>query len=164
MNIHELQQLLRYCPETGHLYWVAKGKGKIKKAPAGTLLHSGYRGVLINGRRFQAHRIAWVLHHGVWPLEQIDHINGDKTDNRIDNLREATNAQNGKNLPKSRRNKSGVVGVSFDIANRKWRASIKVNHKQINLGRFTRFEDAVVARKEAEQKYFGEWARDENRR
>lgn len=159
MNISELKNLLRYCPDSGELHWISPGKGRIKKAAAGTTLHSGYIGVFVNGKRYQAHRLAWAIYYGNWPVDQIDHINGVKTDNRIVNLREATNAQNGKNLPISKRNKSGVVGVSFDAVNNKWRATIKVNFKQINLGRFKKFEEAVAARQKAENKYFGEWVR-----
>jgi hypothetical protein len=162
MNTEKLKSLLRYDPDTGNLYWIAKGKGKIKKKPAGTKLHSGYIGVLIEGRRYQAHRLAWALHTGSWPTDQIDHINGVKTDNRISNLREATNAQNGKNLSLSSVNTSGVAGVCFDKETNKWRAGIKVNHKQICLGRYKTFAEAVCARKLAEIKYFGEWVRKEH--
>jgi hypothetical protein len=106
-----------------------------------------------------AHRIAWLLYYGKWPKDQIDHINGDKSDNRIVNLREATNSQNGKNLKLSINNKTGVTGVAFDRQTQKWRAYIRVNFKMINLGRYMDFEDAVIARKSAEKKYFGEWVR-----
>jgi len=71
MNIDALRSQLRYEPETGLIYWVAKGKGKIKKQAAGTLLYSGYIGISIGPKRWQAHRIAWALHHGDWPKDQI---------------------------------------------------------------------------------------------
>jgi hypothetical protein len=161
MNINELKTLFRYCPDTGHIYWIAKGKGKIKKKPAGTLLKSGYIGIWITDKRHQAHRLAWALHHGKFSKDQIDHKNGIKTDNRICNLREATNSQNGKNLPSlTKANKSGCRGVCFDKKNNKWRSYIKVDHKALSLGRFDSFEDAVIARKQAEQKYFAEWIRE----
>lgn len=159
MNINELKTLFSYDPDTGVIRWIAKGKGMIKKKAAGTLLHSGYLGICIGPKRWQAHRIAWALHHGAWPKDQIDHINGIKTDNRICNLREATNSQNGKNLKLSKANKSGVKGVCFCKQTNKWRALIKVNFKQIDLGRFTDLKDATNARKIAEEKYFKEWNR-----
>lgn len=159
MNISSLKDLLSYNPETGELHWVAKGKGKIKKKAAGTITYAGYVGVMIEGKRIQAHRIAWALHTGEWPKDQIDHINGIKTDNRIANLREATNAQNGKNLPVSKSNKTGVPGVCFDSQTGKWRAYIRVDHKMMNLGRFTDFDAAVRCRKQAEEIHFGLWAR-----
>ena len=159
MNIDELKSLLSYEPDTGVIRWIAKGKGRIKKKEAGTLLHSGYAGIAIGPKRWQSHRIAWALHYGEWPKDQIDHINGIRTDNRICNLREASNAQNGKNLGLSKANKSGVKGVYFDKPNNKWRAFIKVNFKQIDLGRYVNLQDAINARMIAEQKYFGEWNR-----
>ena len=160
MNTEELKTLLRYDSDTGHIYWIAPGKGKIKKKPAGTKLYSGYIGVLINGKRYQAHRLAWALHTGDWPADQIDHINGDKTDNRICNLREATNAQNGKNVKLSKLNKTGFPGVSWYPTHKKYRVYIKCNHKSIYLGSYEKLEDAVAARRAAEDKYFGEWKRE----
>jgi hypothetical protein len=159
MNIDELKSLLSYDSDTGAIRWIAKGKGMIKKKAAGTLLYSGYFGICIGSKRWQAHRIAWALHHGKWPKDQIDHINGVKTDNRICNLREATNSQNGKNLGLSKANKSGVKGVSFENYTQRWKASIKVENKTISLGRFNSIEDAAMARKLAEQYYFKEWNR-----
>jgi hypothetical protein len=159
MNIDALKSLLRYDPETGLIYWIAKGKGMIKKKAAGTVLHSGYLGICIGPKRWQAHRIAWALHHGQWPKDQLDHINGVKTDNRICNLREATNAQNGKNLGLSKANTSGVKGVSFEKYTGRWKATIRVDGKSISIGRFDSIENAVTARKLAEQQYFKEWNR-----
>lgn len=159
MNINELKLLFSYDPDTGAIHWIAKGKGMIKKKAAGTLLHSGYLGICVGPKRWQAHRIAWALHHGAWPKDQIDHINGIKTDNRICNLREATNSQNGKNLGLSKANKSGVKGVSFENYTQRWKASIKVENKTISLGRFNSIEDAAIARRLAEKHYFKEWNR-----
>lgn len=158
-TIEELRSLFRYEPETGDLYWVAEGKGRIKKKPAGTKLNNGYMGVLIGGKRYYSHRVAWALHTGAWPEDQIDHINGVKTDNRIENLRAATNNENGKNYGFNSRNTSGVKGVYYDKENAKWMAQIKVDGRSIKLGRFREFDDAVAARKVAEDKHFGGWKR-----
>jgi hypothetical protein len=151
--------MFRYEPDTGSIYWTALGKGKIKKKPAGTVTHAGYVGILIDGKRYHAHRIAWALHNGAWPDDQIDHINGNKLDNRIDNLRPATNSQNGKNLKLSIANTSGHTGVTWCKTLEKWRAVIKVDGKQINCGRYACKNDAINARKSVEIKYFGEWSR-----
>lgn len=159
MNIDVLKSLLRYDPDTGLIYWVAKGKGMIKKKAAGTKLHSGYLGICIGPKRWQAHRIAWALHTGAWPKDQIDHINGIKTDNRACNLREATNSQNGKNLKLSKANKTGVAGVCWSERYQNYRVYIKVDHKQKYFGTFKNFDDAVKVRHEAEDRYFGEWKR-----
>lgn len=159
MNLDAITSLFSYNPETGDIFWVAKGKGKIKKKPAGTLLYSGYRGICVGPHRIQAHRLAWALHYKRWPADQIDHINGIKTDNRICNLREATNSQNGKNLPISKANKSGIKGVCFEKQTQRWKAYIRVDYKTYSLGRFDTLEEAAKARKEAEIKHFGEWNR-----
>lgn len=159
MDIERIKQLFDYDAQTGHLLWRAKGRGRVKTRPAGTRLSTGYIGVVVGKRRYLAHRICWVVHFGAWPSDQIDHINGDKADNRICNLREATNAQNGKNARTPISNTSGVCGVTYDKVNRRWRSLIKVNGRQIHLGRWQSFEDAVKARKVAEQRHFGEWAR-----
>jgi len=157
ITIDQALSLFNYDPQTGCIYWKALGKGRIKKREAGTQEKSGYRGILIYGKRIRSHILAWALYHKKWPKDQIDHINGVKTDNRIENLREATNSQNGKNLPIKSNNNSGCPGVCFDKTNKKWRATIKVDHKQISLGRFEDFEKAVSARKNAEIKYYGGW-------
>ena len=154
-----LRSMFRYDPDTGDIFWAAPGKGKIKKKPAGTQELSGYKGIVINGRRIRAHIIAWALYYNKWPDSQLDHINGIRSDNRILNLREATNSQNGKNLKIKSNNKSGFTGVTYDKINKKWRATIKIDGKQKNLGRYLDIEDAVFARKKAEIKYFGEWRR-----
>jgi len=159
MNIQDIYKLFLYNPETGHLFWRAAGRGRAKTRSAGTKLSTGYIGVVVGSKRYFAHRLCWVLHYGRWPVDQIDHINGDKTDNRIKNLREATNAQNGKNLKLSAKNTSGICGVSFDRQTGKWRATIKVDGKQRCLGRWVVFDDAVNARRVAEETCFGEWGR-----
>lgn len=148
-----------YEEDSGNLFWKALGKGRIKKKAAGTITSSGYVGILVNGVRYYAHRIVWLLKHRTWPKDQIDHINGIKTDNRISNLRAATNSQNGKNYGKNKANTSGVTGVSFCKQTGKWRATIKIDHKAKSLGRFIFMEDAIKARHAAEIKYFNEWRR-----
>jgi hypothetical protein len=157
LPIEQLQRLFRYDPDTGHLHWVAIGKGRIKKKPAGTIVKAGYIGVMIDGKRHYVHRIAWALHHGKHPDDQLDHINGIKTDNRICNLREATNTQNGKNIKLKSNNKTGHPGVHFKA--NAWAVSIKVNHRQIYLGRYKEKQQAIDARSNAEKLYYGEWTR-----
>lgn len=159
MNINALNELFTYNPKTGLIYWKAKGKGRIKKKEAGTLLHSGYIGICIGSRRIQAHRIAWALFHGQNPKDQIDHINGIKTDNRICNLREATNAQNGKNLKLSKASTTGIKGVCYEKYTNKYKAYIRIDGKMLSLGRYNTLQEAAVIRKQAEEKHFGEWNR-----
>ena len=91
---------------------------------------------------------------------RIDHKNHDKMNNRKSNLRRANNSENAMNSELSSANTSGVTGVYHDKKRNKWIASIMFNYKNIHLGRFDKFEDAVKARKDAEEKYFGEWSYD----
>ena len=159
IDIQELKELLRYDLETGQVHWIAPGKGRIKKKGAGAVTSTGYVGILIYGKRYYAHRIAWALHYGSWPDQQIDHVNGTKTDNRICNLRLATNAENGKNYGANKLNTSGVKGVSWCKSTQKWRALIKVNGKSLCRGRYADKNAAIAARQMAEIEHFGEWRR-----
>jgi hypothetical protein len=150
-------QLLRYDPETGKLFWkVRKKGGKGFGGEAGYLNKSiGYMYVGIDNYRCLVHRIIWLLHYGYAPDCQIDHINRDRADNRIENLRLATrnesdNHQN-RSLPSN--NKSGVIGVSWHKAARKWCVEIWVDKVKHYIGLFENFEDAVIARKAAESRY-----------
>lgn len=159
IDVQKLKALFKYDAGTGEIYWLALGKGKIKKKPAGTVTSTGYVGILVDGKRYFAHRIAWALANELWPEHQIDHINGIKTDNRIENLRVATNSQNGKNYGSNKSNTSGIKGVSWCSQTQKWRAMIKVDGKSICKGRYDDKQDASMARHAAEVEHFGEWRR-----
>ena len=119
---------------------------------AGCLNLYGYRQICINGRYCLTARVIWFFVKGEWPAN-IDHINHDRSDNRLINLRSVTNAENSRNRSKSPRNTSGVMGVSWNKAARKWCARIQVNSKQIHLGLFTNMADAITARAAAKVKY-----------
>ena len=93
------------------------------------------------------------MHHGDWPADQIDHINGVRSDNRIENLRAVDQLTNSRNMRRPSDNMSGVVGVWWDKKNWRWVASISVNDKDISLCRTKDFATAVYERKLAEKKY-----------
>jgi hypothetical protein len=95
--------------------------------------------------RLLAHRVIWAMAHGRWPTDQIDHINGARDDNRLENLREATQDENQHNRALHRLNTSGYPGVSWDKAKRKWQANIRVGGRQVNLGRFPDRQSAARA-------------------
>jgi hypothetical protein len=114
---------------------------------------------MIRGRRFQAHRLAWLYVYGEWPNGAIDHINRDPGDNRISNLRLATPTQNNANRARPACNTSGVKGVSWIGKSRKWQAQITVHGRQKYLGRFSEKDLAVQAYRKAASAYFGEFAR-----
>jgi HNH endonuclease len=110
---------------------------------------NGYPRGAIWGWQSNAHRVCWAIHYGEWPRHEIDHINGDTSDNRMSNLRDTT--QNQRNKCIDPRNRSGVCGVSKEKG--KWRARISHGGKWLHLGFFADFADAVKARKEAESRF-----------
>ena len=119
---------------------------------AGTRTPRGYILICVDGRRYMAHRLAWLYHYGEWPNGDLDHINEVKDDNRISNLREATRAQNMQNVRKHKHNTSGHKGVSWMPTRRKWRAYIFVNYSQKHIGLFNSLEEARDARVSAEMR------------
>lgn len=162
-----LRQLLRYDPETGKLFWLQR-HGRLYSSPlwaqrfnevkAGreafvSTERDGYLVDKILGHRFLAHRVAWAIFYGQWPCFQVDHINGLPADNRIENLRDVSGAENSKNQRIYISNKSGRIGVHWLRSAGKWRAKITVNHKVTVLGDFSDFEAAVEAREKAEKSF-----------
>lgn len=163
-----LQEFLRYDPEAGKLYWRPRGEKWFDSAarcawwnrrfagqeaftsPGGG--ESSYRCGAVLGLGLLAHRAIWAVVHGEWP-DQIDHINGDRADNRIVNLRNVTSDENHRNLARSRKNTSGRTGVCHDKRSGKWLAYICVNGVQKRIGDFVRKDDAIAARVEAEMKH-----------
>jgi hypothetical protein len=121
----------------------------------------GYSYVTIDLRPCKAHRLAWLLHYGVMPAEYIDHINGDKLDNRIANLRLCTNAENMRNRAAPRSNSSGYKGVYFEAYTKRWKAQITVGGRNTNLGRFPTAEEAHAAYRRAAEEWHGAFARAE---
>lgn len=145
-----LKELLHYEEATGVFTWKVARRGEVKcGVEAGCIYSNGYRVIKIAGKRYGAHRLAWLYVHGAFPTDEIDHINHIKDDNSIVNLREATRKQNAENIP----SKSAHRGVSFDHKRKKFVASIYTNGKSIMLGRFYDLADAVAAYKLAAKTY-----------
>ncbi|AUE23479.1 HNH endonuclease [Escherichia phage vB_EcoS_HSE2] len=147
----------RYDTNTGKLYWRVTNSNR---APAGSEVAAvrnwGYVCVRLHGRTFQAHRIIWDMmkpENKLQPGEEIDHIDHNRENNLLSNLRKTTRKENSRNLSLARNNTSGVTGVRFDKSRGKWRAEIKVKKRVIHLGRFETIDDAIAARKAAEVKY-----------
>lgn len=160
-----LRELLEYNPETGELFWKERDVKWFKSQRDCNTWNTRYSGNKIsNSSRgyvkfgifsitFLAHRCGYAIYHGKWPNDQLDHINGITTDNRIENLRDVSNEENGRNRTKPSTNTSGHIGVSYEKTYNKWKAQIRIGPKSINLGRFVCLEDAIKARKQAEIKY-----------
>lgn len=159
--------LLSYDPETGVIRWrVHRGRYHCKGKVAGSLRKDGYINIRVGaggGGFVLAHRMAWVLAHGEWPAEFVDHINGDRSDNRLCNLRLATKQQNNANSASV--NKTGFRGVTYvpqRKATKKFMASIRVDGKGKTLGYFHTAEEAHAAWAAAAKKRHGKFARVEN--
>jgi hypothetical protein len=158
-------QALTYDPVSGVLRWRHRPLAHFKDERAcrawnttyagqvaGTVdTSNGYRYVYLQGRRWGAHRLAWVLLHGALPAGQIDHMNGHRLDNRAKNLRDVTPLENGRNTKRKSNNTSGCTGVRWVPERGKWHARIKVSGRNLHLGYFSGFSEAVSARKRAER-------------
>ena len=133
-----LKELLHYDPETGVFTRKVRTSARVRIGDAsGATDSKGHRQISVGGKRYLAHRLAWLYVNGVWPRHQVDHINGARSDNRITNLREANVSQNQQNQRKPRSDStSGYLGVSFNNQRGKWRAQIRVRGKVRHIGLF----------------------------
>lgn len=157
MNVERLRHLLHYDPLTGYFTrLVSSGKALAGKR-AGSLYALGYIYICIDGVRYGAHRLAWLHYHGVMPPEQIDHINGQRADNRICNLRLASHAENNRNRPIKPSNRSGFKGVRL-TAHGMWNARIMVDRRNIHIGNYHTIEEARTAYDAAALIHHGEFA------
>jgi hypothetical protein len=154
LTVELLREYFSYDAETGHLIRLksVSGNGKVG-APAGVMDNVGYRRIKFFRTRYQAHRLVWMFHHGSLPAGMLDHINQDRADNRIENLREVTASQNCKNRKKETRTASGRRGVSYFARDRLWVANVNINKKQTYLGSFKTREEAIAAREAAEKEH-----------
>lgn len=154
-----LELYLQYDPDTGIF---RRNLTTNPNSVAGDIIvklnDQGYVEVTINDIRLRGHRVAWAWVTGQWPDGDLDHINGQRWDNRFINLRKANRSQNLQNTGIKKTNKSGVTGVHFCEDRQKWVAQISVNKKPTCLGRFDAFEDAVAVRLAAQKFHYGEFA------
>jgi hypothetical protein len=130
---------------------VMRGRRAMPGMPATSPHTDGYLCVKVNSVKYRAHRVVWLMTYGAWPVGQIDHINGVRDDNRVENLRDVTVTGNQQNQHRRVDNKSGVTGVTSEGPY--WRAKIRANGKRIDLGTFKTLEEAAAARKAAEALY-----------
>jgi hypothetical protein len=157
-SYERLSNILNYDPETGIITWKRNiGRARAGKE-AGTICEHGYRQLQVEGVRYYAHRLAWFFAYGQWPADQIDHINGDRADNRLCNLRESSQQDNCRNRRANHSNQSGIKGIYWDTLNNKWRAQICVAGTNQNLGLFDTKEAAAEAYEGASLLFFGAFA------
>lgn len=150
-----LHELLNYDAETGvFTRRIASGTAKAGDV-AGCERPDGYQYISVDGKQYLAHRLAWLYVHGELPADHTDHIDRDRRNNRISNLRPATVSQNILNSSRSKKNTSGHKGVYWSRVRAKWIAQICVDRKPINLGGFDCIAAAIAARKAAETEFMG---------
>lgn len=150
----ELKDYLSYDTESGKFTWIRPRKGIKKDKTAGRKDRNGYVTICFDGKPYLAHRLAWWFCNGRWPTLKIDHINKDKQDNRILNLREATTSQNSANSSPRLSCSSPFKGVSWHKRDKRWRAKILNRH----LGNFLTEELAAEAYNDEAKRLFGEFA------
>lgn len=154
---------LAYNPDTGSFEWMVKGRGRFKRIgnPAGSIGHHGYVRICVCGIEKYAHQWAVAIHYGEFiskPFE-IDHINGDTSDNRISNLRIATVAENRQNTRGKSCRRSAFKGARFDARYGTWSASIAAFGSSYHLGTFSSEEGACAAYRSAALRLHGEFAK-----
>lgn len=159
LSRERLIELLSYSPATGRFTWVKPGFGVTVGMMAGCNSgNGGYVRIKIDGRLYLAHRLAWLYVYGVWPREEIDHINLVRDDNRISNLREASRAQNSRNKTLRKDNSSGAKGVYWHKGSQKWQVSSGLNGKLFYLGLYEDKELACLVASEFRSKYHQEFS------
>lgn len=148
-----LRFLMDYDPDTGRFTRKVKAKNQPAGTPVGTSGTRGYLQCSIDGKPYKLHRLAWLYVHGVWPSDQIDHINHNTSDNRLCNLREVSCAENHQNRARKTNSASGYLGVTWHKRDHRWQAHLEVNGKAIHLGSYRDLTDALAARQQAELKF-----------
>lgn len=167
----EVSARLHYNPDNGEIIWISppstlREGGRIYNSWCSRCLNkraghvhkkktdkTSYRSLRFEGETLKEHRVAILLQTGQWPTKMVDHINGDGTDNRWENLREVDNSVSSKNMPMKSTNTSGVVGVNKVVSTDKWRAVIGHCGRNYHLGNYTDVFEAICARKSAERRY-----------
>lgn len=150
----ELKKLFSYCPVTGNFTRIGNIRGRAKKGDiVGHRNEAGYILIIIKRKKYMAHRLAWLFTYGYFPKHEIDHINHNRCDNSILNLREVKKKDNLKNKKLCKNNKTGQMGVYWRQNRNCWVANICVDGKNIYLGSSRFFDEIVKIRKEAEVKY-----------
>lgn len=154
-----LHELVAYNPETGvFTRKVTTSPRAIAGMVAGRHRADGYSKICVDGKEYYAHRLAWLYVHGVWPQADVDHIDGDPSNNRIDNLRSVTHAQNTLNSRQRPVGISGLRGVTLHRNTGLWNSRIRLNGRQVSLGYFQDAQEAHKAYLAAVEKQHGEFA------
>ncbi len=148
----EIVSVLSYDRDTGVFKWNTSKLKRVRNGDVAGFSTRGYIGIGLFGKQYKAHRIAWVIEYGEWPESELDHINGDRTDNRICNLRLANRFINNQNKRRSAIGSSSkYIGVCFSKSHNKWMSKVKINGKTHYLGIFDDEEKASIAYQKAKE-------------
>jgi hypothetical protein len=153
-----VSQLLDYEPETGKLFWLPRSIEHFVGRPSFLRFNAafagkeaftatdsrGYKSGRIYDKTYPGHRVAWACHYGEWP-DVIDHINGDRSDNRLENMRNVTKAENARHKARN----GSTAGVAFCNMRQKWRARITFDYKDTHIGYYATQQEAVAEREKA---------------
>lgn len=161
MDIEGIKRIFKYDPKTGYLYWHKRDRSdfksdrsykmwntRFKGKRVDHITKAGYYSVRIDGKPYLVHRIVWVICYGYWP-KNIDHIDGNPLNNKLENLQECNQQQNNMNRGLQSNNTSGINGVTWSKALNKWRAKIQYKRKWVHVGLF---DDKLVAKQAIENK------------
>jgi hypothetical protein len=155
----EVRRLLHYESDSGTFFWRVDTRNTATGDMAGSRQSRGYWHIKINRRLYMAHRLAWLYVTGEWPIGHIEHVNGNRSDNRFANLRVATNSENAWNSRICVNNACGYKGVHYKKRLKKFVAQINVDGRVYHLGVFKTATEAHAAYCKAAKEYFGEFAR-----
>jgi hypothetical protein len=159
LTLEDVRGLLAYNPKTGVITnRIRRNPRAAAGAAAGCVGGHGYVVVGINGRLFRAHHLAWLLHYGMWPASSIDHINRNKLDNSISNLRLASDSEQMWNQRVRKNSTSGIKGVIWVKKLKKWQASACINYKRFTFGCFETKEEAAEAVRIGRERLHGQFA------
>lgn len=173
IDTETLRKLIRYEPETGKLYWLPRPESMFKEARLMRRWNTRYANTealafrrpdgYLDGhlleKRYKAHRVCWALYHGHWPSIEIDHINGNPSDNRIVNLREANKSQNSSNRRSVQNSSSRYLGVYWHSRDTRWVAAIYKERRIRHLGYFKSEVDAAMAYDAVAKSLHGRYAK-----
>lgn len=162
LTVKRIFELLSFDKSTGVFRWKVPTQGRIAlNSVAGTFDSNGYSMIIIDGRRYKTHFLVFYITHNRWPAGQIDHVNGIRTDNRPENLRECLPIENSRNIRIRKNSKSGCRGVTWHKRQKKWNVRLGFHGKSKHFGCFDDLELAVLVAEEARDKYYGDFSGNE---
>lgn len=156
----ELKEILEYNKNTGEFFWKISPMYNVNVGDKAGNNHNGYTRLTIKGKKYLTHRLAWLYVYGEFPEADIDHIDNDRTNCKINNLRIANKSTNAYNRKRQINNTSGIKGVLWSKASKKWMVRVGVNKHKLYFGVWEDLEFAELVAQEARAKYHGEFAND----